>query len=297
VGKKHAMLNFFGPLIVLAGLVYALLCIFLFLLQGRLLYYPDLGGRQLRGSPADIGLEYESVTLVTGDDVRIHGWFIDARPQRGTLLFFHGNAGNISHRLDSLRIFNRLGLATLIIDYRGYGRSGGRISEKGTYLDAEAAWQYLTKTRGIDPQQIVVFGRSLGGAVAASLAAEHPPAGLILESVFTSVPDMAAKLYPFLPVRLLSRFSYDARRAVREVACPVLIVHSPEDDIIPFENGLALFAAAGEPKSFLQIRGTHNEGFLASGPLYYEGLDDFISAWLGVLPGKHPEPSNQRQGD
>jgi hypothetical protein len=296
VGKRNAMLDFFGPLIVLAGLAYVLLCIFLFLLQGRLLYYPGLGGRQLQGSPADIGLEYESVTLVTGDDVRIHGWFIDARPHRGTLLFFHGNAGNISHRLDSLRIFNRLGLATLIIDYRGYGRSGGRVSEKGTYLDAEAAWQYLTKTRGIDPQQIVVFGRSLGGAVAANLAAKHPPAGLILESVFTSVPDMAAKLYPFLPVRLLSRFSYDARRAVKEVAVPVLIVHSPEDDIIPFENGLSLFAAAGEPKSFLQIRGTHNEGFLASGLLYYEGLDDFVSARLGTLPGKHPEPSNQRQG-
>lgn len=289
------MPDFIGSLIVLVGLLYVLLCIFLFLVQARLLYYPNMGGRELRTSPADIGLEYESVDIVTGDGVRLHGWFVDARPQRGTLLFFHGNAGNISHRLDSLRIFNRLELATLIIDYRGYGQSGGRVSEEGTYRDAEAAWQYLTTTRGIDPRHIIVFGRSLGGAVAAHLAVRHPPGGLILESVFTSVPDMAARHYPFFPVRLLSRFSYDARRAVKEVACPVLIVHSPEDEIIPFENGLALFAAADEPKAFLEIRGSHNEGFLAGGSLYHDGLDDFVSACLRTVHDNRPETEAQNE--
>jgi pimeloyl-ACP methyl ester carboxylesterase len=130
VGKRKAMLNFFGPMIVLAGLLYVLLCIYLFLMQSRLLYYPNLPGRKLQASPINIGLEYESVTIVTSDGIRIHGWFVEARQQRGTLLFFHGNAGNISHRLDSLQIFNRLGLSTLIIDYRGYGQSGGRVSEE-----------------------------------------------------------------------------------------------------------------------------------------------------------------------
>ncbi|MCL7489326.1 MAG: alpha/beta hydrolase [Desulfobulbaceae bacterium] len=274
------MMNFLVPLIIVAGLLYALLCAYLFFMQSRLLYYPNLPGRELRADPADIGLEYESVAFHTSDNVRIHGWFVKAKQARGTLLFFHGNAGNISHRLDSLRIFNRLGLSALIIDYRGYGQSGGRVSEEGTYLDARAAWEHLTITRGLDPQRIIVFGRSLGGAVAAHLSAVHPPAGLILESVFTSVPDLAASLYPFFPVRLLSRYKYDARRSVRDVSSPVLVIHSPEDEIIPFENGLALFDSAGEPKTFLQIRGGHNDGFLVSGSLYYNGLDEFISACL-----------------
>ena len=277
VGKRKAMLNFFGPLIVLTGLLYVLLCIYLFLLQSRLLYYPNLGGRKLQASPADIGLEYESVTLVSSDSVRIHGWFVDARTQRGTLLFFHGNAGNISHRLDSLRIFNTLGLSVLIIDYRGYGQSQGRISETGTYLDAEAAWQYLTDQKRIDPQNIILFGRSLGGAIAANLAAKHPPAALILESVFSSVPEMAARFYPVFPVRLLARFSYDTRKSLASVFCPVLVIHSPDDEIIPFENGRILFETAREPKSFLEIHGGHNEGFLASGPFYVKGLENFIN--------------------
>ena len=284
MGNRKAMLSFFGPLIVLAGLMYILLCAYLFLMQSRLLYYPNLAGRKLQASPTDIGLDYESVNLVTSDNVRIHGWFVKARQHRGTLLFFHGNAGNIAHRLDSLQMFNRLGLSTFIIDYRGYGQSEGRVSEDGTYLDAEAAWQYLTAVRGVNPQRIIVFGRSLGGAVAANLAAKHSPRGLILESVFTSVPDMAAKLYPFFPVRLLSRFSYDARKALQEVSSPVLIIHSPDDEIIPFENGLDLFASANEPKSFLKIRGGHNEGFMVSGSLYSDGLEEFVSACVDSIP-------------
>ena len=280
VGKRKVVVDFFGSVIVLAGLIYVLLCFFLFLMQSNLLYYPNLSGRELRASPVDIGLDYESVSLVTSDNVRIHGWFVEAKQHRGTILFFHGNAGNISHRLESLQIFNRLGLSTLIIDYRGYGQSEGRVSEKGTYLDAEAAWQYLTVVRGVDPQQIIFFGRSLGGAVAANLAIKHQPGGLILESVFTSVPEMASKLYPFFPVRMLCRFSYNAKLAVQKVFSPVLIIHSQDDEIISFENGLELFASANAQKTFLKIRGGHNEGFLVSGSVYYDGLDEFVSASL-----------------
>lgn len=278
--RGRAMANFFGPLLILIVSGYLLLCGLLFVLQARLLYYPDMGGRELRATPADIGLEYESVNLKTEDGITIHGWYVPAGTPRGTLLFFHGNAGNISHRLDSLQIFNHLGLSTFIIDYRGYGQSGGKATEEGTYRDAAAAWRYLTKQKNIDSRRIIVFGRSLGGAIAAHLAAEHQPAGLIMESTFTSVPDLAAGIYPVFPVRLLSRFQYDARQAVKQVDCPVLIVHSPEDDIIPYRHGEALFAAAGEPKQFLEIRGSHNEGFLESGPLYYEGLEAFVDSCL-----------------
>ena len=140
--------------------------------------------------------------------------------------------------------------------------------------------KYLTGARNVAPSKIVVFGRSLGGAIAAYQAARQRPAALILESSFTSIPDMGAHLYPVLPVRLLSRFRYDTRESLQSVACPVLIVHSPDDEIIPFVNGEKLFEAANEPRSFLEIRGGHNEGFLYSGRLYRDGLDNFLSTAL-----------------
>lgn len=148
--------------------------------------------------------------------------------------FLHGNAGNISHRLDSLRIFHGLGLDVLILDYRGYGRSEGRPSEEGTYRDARAASRYLVEARGVAPERIVVFGRSIGAAIAAALAVEQRPAALILESGFTSVPDLAADLYPWLPARRLARLHYDTRARLPHVTVPVLIVHSRDDEIISF---------------------------------------------------------------
>lgn len=276
MSRRFGMLHFLGSVASITGVLYILLCLYLYLLQGRLLFYPNLPGRELKASPDDTGLAYESVNITTSDNIVLHGWFVPARRERGTLLFFHGNAGNISHRLDSIRIFHNLGLSVLIIDYRGYGRSEGRISEEGTYRDAEAAWQYLTGIRKIEPESIILFGRSLGGAIAANLAAKTKPAALILESVFSSVPDMAARLYPVFPVRLLSRFNYDTRKALGSVTCPVLIIHSPDDEIIPLENGKILYEAAHDPKSFLEIRGSHNEGFLTSGSKYVDGLDNFI---------------------
>ena len=273
-----------GTFVFIIVAVYGSVCLYLFLMQGRMIFYPT---RKLQASPADIGLDYESVTLSTSDNVTLHGWFIPAPEARGTLLFFHGNAGNISHRLDSLKIFHNLGLATFIIDYRGYGRSQGSISEQGTYLDGEAAWGYLTHTRKIPAQQIIVFGRSLGAAIAAHVAAGHEPGGLILESALTSVPDMGVQLYPFMPVRLLSRFNYDTRKALFSVSCPVLIIHSPHDDIIPFEHGLRLYESARGAKSFLEIRGDHNEGFMMSGEVYTDGMREFIAASLAAaVPGK-----------
>lgn len=262
-----------GTLIAVVGIMYTAFCLYLFLMQGRMIFYPT---SRLEASPADIGLEYESVSLTTSDQVQLHGWFIPAGDEKRGLLFFHGNAGNISHRLDSLRIFHDLGLSTLIIDYRGYGQSKGSISEQGLYLDGEAAWDYLTQIKGIPPRQTMVFGRSLGAAVAAHVASRKRPGGLILESAFTSVPEMGGRMYPYMPVRLLSRYDFDTKKTLLAVSCPVLIIHSPHDDIIPFENGQHLYEAALEPKRFLEIRGDHNGGFLASGKTYIEGIDSFI---------------------
>lgn len=262
---------------VLAALSYGCLLLYVYAAQSQFLYFPNLPGRELLSSPASIGLDYQTVQITTADQVVLDGWFVPSVSSRGVILFFHGNAGNISHRLESLRIFNKLGYSTLIIDYRGYGRSQGKPSEEGTYLDAEAAWRYLVNDRRFRERDIVIFGRSLGGAIAARLAGEKHPSGLILESVFTSVPDMAAQIYPWLPVRWLSRFDYNVVEALRNTACPVLIVHSPDDEIIPFSHGRKLFAAAPEPKSFLEIRGDHNQGFMASGQDYIRGLKRFLS--------------------
>ena len=280
MAKRMTLFHLLLSVLFLGGGLYVLLCLYLFLMQGSLLFYPNLPSREITATPAEIGLEFETVTITTSDHVRIQGWFVPAREAKGVLLFFHGNAGNISHRLDSLAIFHRLGLSTLIIDYRGYGESEGRISEQGTYLDAQASWRYLTETKGIDPKEIVIFGRSLGGAVAAELAARTRPAGLIMESVFSSVPDMAAGIYPLFPVRLLARYEYDVKNAVRRITCPVLVIHSPDDEIIPFANGLKVYQAAGEPKTFLEIRGSHNEGFLESGAVYLQGLERFLLSCL-----------------
>ena len=290
-------------LLSLAAAAYAGLCLLLYLMQGRMVFLADVPGRALTATPADIGLAYEDVSIQTGDGERLHGWFIPARtkPSAGfsgqpgssvgpvsdpasgpVLLFFHGNAGNISHRLDSLAIFHALGLATLIIDYRGYGESTGKPSEQGTYRDAEAAWDYLTGTRGVAPERIVVFGRSLGGAVAAWLASRERPAGLIIESTFSSGVDMARALYPYLPARLITRLRYPVTDYVRDLQCPLLVVHSREDEIVPYDMGRAIFDAAPEPRFFLDIEGDHNTGFLLSRDSYVAGLGEFLGRVLPV---------------
>ena len=267
-------------ILVYAAIAYVTFAFVMFLLQSRLIYYPNMPSRAVTATPDQAGLIYERVEFAAKDGVRLDGWFLPAEMPRGVLLFFHGNAGNISHRLESLRIFRDLGLSTFIFDYRGYGRSEGKVSEQGTYRDAEAAWRYLTVERGVPEQSIVYFGRSLGASIATHLAMTHVPKALILESAFTSAPDVAARTYPFLPVRWLARFQYNTREYLKSVTAPVLIVHSPQDEIIRFEHGRALFASANEPKRFLEILGGHNEGFLVSGKTYVDAIDAFLRDYL-----------------
>jgi fermentation-respiration switch protein FrsA (DUF1100 family) len=228
----------------LAGL-YILVGLFLFLFQSRLIYFPR---REMGMTPADAGLPFEDLTIPTADGLRLNAWLVPLEGSQVTVLYFHGNAGNISNRIETIRQFRDMGFTTLIVDYRGYGRSEGEPDEEGTYLDAEAAWDYLVNVRGISADSIVILGRSLGGAVAAYLASKVTPRALVLESTFTSIPDRGAELYPYFPARILARIEYNSLGRMRSVQCPVLIVHSPEDEIVPFAHGQKLFDAAGEPK-------------------------------------------------
>jgi hypothetical protein len=264
--------------LLIALLVYLGLLALIYFRQSSLLFLPEID-RELRASPADIGLPFTPLKLATADGETLDGWFVPAdsrRQARSLVLFFHGNAGNIGHRLDYLRMFHELGLATMIIDYRGYGRSTGTPSEQGTQLDAEAAWRHATQALGVPAKNIVVFGESLGGAVAAQLAAANPPGALVLASTFTSVPDLGAELYPLLPVRLLARIRYDSLAQLARIDCPLLVIHSRNDDIILFAHGQRLFAAAREPKQFLEIAGGHNEGFVFGRADWTRQLDGFL---------------------
>lgn len=242
--------------------------------QPGMVFFPE---KQVLQTPMDWGFEYENVTLDTSDKLQLHGWFIPNDKSNKYLLLFHGNAGNISHRADTVSIFHQLGLNVFIFDYRGYGNSQGKPTEKGLYKDAKAAWQYLTKTRGIDKANIIVFGRSLGGVVAAHLASRVQPVGLILESVFSSAGEMAREIMPVMSLLVYMRFDFNAAEYVKSVKSPVLVLHSPDDEIIPFSLGEKVYAAANNPKTFVHLKGDHNSGFLLSQPNYEKALVKFIN--------------------
>ena len=261
--------------LLMAAVAYALIMLFVFLYQSRLVYFPQVE-HELTTTPRAAGLDYEDVTLTTADHIKLHGWWVPSRNARGTILLMHGNAGNISHRLGYLTMFNRLGYSVLLFDYRGYGKSGGHPDEEGTYRDAEAAWLHLAATRNVAPRDIVMVAESLGGGVATWLALKYPPRALVLASTFRSVPDLGAQIYPWLPVRLLARITYDNLGRIAKVDAPVLISHSRDDDVIPFAHGEALFAAAREPKQMLVLAGGHNDGFLFTRDAWIAAVGAFL---------------------
>jgi fermentation-respiration switch protein FrsA (DUF1100 family) len=260
-------------------------------LQPQLIFYPS---RALASTPDDWGINYQDVQIGTDDGLALHGWWIPAARPRSdppqVLLFFHGNAGNISHRGDSIAIFSELGLDVLIIDYRGYGHSDGSPSELGLYRDADAAWRWLTQERGVPPNQIVLFGRSLGGAVATRLAAGTQPAGLIVESSFDHLASLARTHYPLLSRLVPLRYEFPVAEKLASVRCPVLVLHSPEDRIVPYQLGQRLFAAASAPKRFVRLSGGHNDGFLRSQPQYQEALAAFLDSL--AEPKQPPDPTH-----
>ncbi len=225
------------------------------------IYFP---AKHIDLTPKDIGLEFEDVYFLSSDGTELNGWFVPAEESRLTLLFCHGNAGNISHRIDLIDMFHKLGLNVFIFDYRGYGRSQGKPSEEGLYNDALAAYQFLIDKRNLDERSLVAYGKSLGANVAVELCSRVRTAALISESAFTSALDMGKKLFPFLPIKWLISVKYDALSKIKCITVPKLIIHSEDDEIIPFQHGRRLFEAAPEPKEFYPMRGGHNEAvFLA----------------------------------
>jgi len=271
---RHIALQVFRA--VLIG--YAVTAMLLYALQSRMLYFPQ---REVDSTPADIGMDYEQASLTASDGTRISAWWIPAENPKATVLFCHGNAGNISHRLGTLSIFNRLAFSTLIFDYRGYGSSEGKPTERGTYLDAEAAWRFLTGEKGIAPDNIVIYGRSLGGAVAAHLAADVAPAALVVDSSFTSVPDRASEMLPIFPVRLVCKFRYDTRECLKRAGRPVMVIHSRDDEMMPFKHAKDLYESAGEPKQLLERQGSHNDGFATSPGEVLTELGKFVARSVG----------------
>lgn len=272
-------------LLLLAGLallLYLAAAAALFFRQGSIVFVPS---RQLWRTPADAGLPYEEIFLRAADGVRLHGWWVPSPDERrGTVLFLHGNAGNISDRIDTLEMLHGWGFDSLIVDYRGYGKSEGRPSEKGTYRDADAAWRFLIDEKEVNPAEVILFGRSLGAAVAAYLASRVQPGGVVLESGFSSLPDLAATFYRHFPVRLLARSRYPTIERVGRIRAPVLVAHSAEDDLIPFSHAERIFAAAQEPKFFLEMVGTHGDCVSATGVSYERAVRGFLVEALAIPP-------------
>lgn len=257
-------------------LIFLLLALLTSSCVSEAVYHPS---RVVRSTPADIGLEYEAITLDTSDQVRISGWWVPVVHSRGSVLFCHGNAGNIGDRLDTLKILSELKLDVLLFDYRGYGDSTGSPTEEGTYLDAEAAWYYLVKEKCIDPKHIIIWGRSLGGAIAARTAATHSSCLVIIESSFTSLKAFVSDHIHWVPSCLLSHYIYDTTGYLQNIDSPILIIHSRDDEIISFHHGQTLYASIRGQKEFLEIHGSHNFGFMDSRTAYISFLDDFIERY------------------
>ena len=248
-------------------------------LERQFIYFParvreDAPTPEVRGAS-----RVEEVWLESAGGVRIHGIYARRADPAATLLFFHGNAGNLYDRLDNVQLLLAMGLDVLIVDYRGYGKSSGAPSEKGLYADGTAAYRYLTDRRGIDRSEIIIFGRSLGSAVAVELATRVPPGALILESAFTSAKDLAREHYGWLPGALIRNMSheFDSISKISKLESPVLFVHGDRDLIVPVRMGRRLYEAAPEPKEWYVIeKAGHNDTVWRAGREYGERLGDFL---------------------
>lgn len=265
------------------------ICAWLYLRQSALVFFPS---KALEATPVDYSMYFVDVRIESTDGAKLFGWHIYADSTiaggkaRGTILFCHGNGGNISHRLELISLWRSLGFDVFCFDYQGYGQSEGAPSERATYDDVRAVWDYLVAKRHIAPENMLVLGRSLGAAVASHLVAElsrsnqPTPAGLILEAPFTSIPERGAQLYPYLPVRWLSRIKYDNRASLADIHLPTLFLHGVEDAIVPITMGEEVFTSANEPKRFVKLAGGHEDTYLVSREQYSAALVAFASETL-----------------
>jgi len=279
-------------ILITAAVLYALLCVAVWARQGNLVWYP---GAPPTSTPSDHGSQYEDLRLTARDGVWIHAWLVTAKDPKGAIVLSHGNAGSIEQRIDKARAFVDLGWSVLLYDYRGYGASSGEPTEEGTYLDAEAAYDELAR-RGFDSRRIVSYGESLGGAVAIELATRRSVGAVVVEDTFTSLADMAAKVYPWLPVRWLARIRYASIDKVARIRAPFLVLHSPTDELVPFEHGRRLFDAAAEPKEFLATAGGHNAGGFLQRADWRRAVGEFLDRSIasdGAATSPAPPPNSK----
>ena len=262
-------------IIILPVGLYVVLAAFLYFNQRRLAFVPS---RDLTVLPSDVGLSYEDIFIEVADGERIHGWYFPVEGGSVVTMLCHGNAGNISHRLETAEFLTSLGVSVLFFDYRGYGQSDGKPSEENAYADAEAAHRWLTSDKGFQAEQVLIFGRSLGGAVAVELATRVPCRALIVESSFSSITDVGKRMFPYMPVGLLLTFKFDSASKIATLNCPKLITHSPDDEIVPYDLGRRLFEAAAEPKQWVELSGGHNDRDYFRDQAYIDGWQRLILA-------------------
>lgn len=268
--------------------------LFLVFSEKRLIYYP---AAEVEVTPKALGLPFEEVWIDVDPGVRLQGWLIKAAKEPGvaTVLFSHGNAGNISDRLDRVLRLRELGADFLLYDYRGYGRSTGSPDEEGTYRDGRAAYDYLVRTRGVDPGHLVLMGESLGCAISIQLAIERKAAGLVIEAPFASIAHMANAIYPFLPLGSFIRTRYENVKKIPRLKMPLLVVQGTRDEVIPVAQGRLVFDAAPQPKQYLAIEGAHhNDVYVIGGDAYRKALSEFIARVTApaapIAPGEDPKP-------
>ena len=251
------------------------------LFENKFVYFP-FKYPQGHWQPDSFGLQVEDCYFTSPDGIKLHGWFFAKNNAIATLIWCHGNAGNISDRLYDLVLLCKLPINVFIFDYRGYGRSEGSPDEKGIYLDAEAAYDYMTSRNDVNKNKIIIFGRSLGGAVAVDLATKRSGIGLILEATFTSAKDMAKSSFGFLPVHYIMKTKLNSIAKITGIEIPVFVAHGTSDRTVPFKLGRRLFEAANEPKEFYEIQNAdHNDTFVVGGKSYFEKILEFINRCAG----------------
>ena len=251
---------------------YFLLIIYVRYLEKTTVFVPS---KKLSSTPAECGLPFEDIYFKTEDGILLNGWFIPAKAEDPTLLFMHGNAGNIGDRLEKIKLFHDIPVNVFIFDYRGYGKSEAVASEEGMYNDARAAYEYLLREKRIKTPEIIAYGASLGGAAAVDLASKRPVGGLIVDSSFSRAADMAKRIFPFIPTCFV-KTKMDSYSKISNVFAPVLFIHSVQDVTVPISLAEKLYHKANEPKQFIRTNGGHNETYLTDREKFMSGIREFI---------------------